>query len=68
MASQVPCGAERVGLRLLSGEAEKSNVIWFCHNCLSSLVRTNYEFIWLQRNPTSSLLHGTKISALHHQK
>ena len=37
MTSQVPYGAEGAGLRLLSSAGEKSNVIWFHHNCLSSL-------------------------------
>lgn len=37
MATQAPYGAEGVGLRLLSGAAEKSNVIRFHRNCLSSL-------------------------------
>lgn len=37
MGSQVPSGAEGAGLRLLSKAGEKSNVIWFHHNCLSSL-------------------------------
>lgn len=33
MASQGPCGAEGVGLKLSSDGAEESNDIWFHRNC-----------------------------------
>lgn len=68
MASQLPYGVEKVGLRFLSGTGETNYAIWFHHNCLS---KPGWELIMTSSGSTETpplLQNDTKMSALHHQK